>query len=263
MSGLFVIVTGSPLDRAAVSLLTPHKSSESDPGIAMPRVLIVEDEPAIADTLVYALELDGFEASWRCTGADGLVELEQGGIDLVILDVGLPDISGFEVCRKLRRFSDLPVLFLTARGEEIDRVVGLEIGADDYVVKPFSPREVTARVRSILKRTMAARNAPTVTSGVEPLFVVDTARVKIVFLNQPLALTPHEYRLLAHLLRQPGMVFSREQLLQAIGVAAEAGYDRVIDGHIKTLRAKLRSVDARLDPIQTHRGFGYSIRLDA
>lgn len=227
----------------------------------MPRVLIVEDEPAIADTLVYALEKDGFEVAWQCTGADGLAQLGQGGVDLVILDVGLPDMSGFEVCRQLRRLSELPVLFLTARGDEIDRVVGLELGADDYVVKPFSPREVIARVRSILKRTMTSTQPATGETTRESLFEVDESRVRIFFRKQPLALTPHEFRLLAHLLRQPGMVFSREQLLQAIGVSAESGYDRVIDGHIKALRSKLRSVDTSLNPIQTHRGFGYSISM--
>lgn len=229
----------------------------------MPRILIVEDEPAIADTLVYTLEGDGFEVSWRNRGADGLAQLRQGGIDLVILDVGLPDISGFEVCRQLRKFSELPVIFLTARGEEIDRIVGLEIGADDYVVKPFSPREVTARVRTILKRSKPAATSSTIETSADALFEVDKSRLKISFRNQPLQLTPHEFRLLAHLLQQPGLVFSREQLLQALGVAADAGYDRVIDGHIKSLRAKLRSIDASLDPIQTHRGFGYSIDAES
>lgn len=229
----------------------------------MPRILIVEDEPAIADTLVYALEVDGFDVRWRSRGADGLAELEQGGIDLVILDVGLPDTSGFEVCRQLRKFSELPVMFLTARGEEIDRVVGLEIGADDYVVKPFSPREVVARVRTILKRARPLASQPAVEGSGESLFELDESRRKILFCKQPLALTPHEFRLLAHMLRQPRLVFSREQLLQAIGVAADAGYDRVIDGHIKSLRAKLRGVDDSLSPIQTHRGFGYSISLES
>jgi two-component system, OmpR family, catabolic regulation response regulator CreB len=211
---------------------------------------------------VYALEVDGFEVCWRNRGADGLAELGQGGIDLVILDVGLPDSSGFEVCRQLRKFSEVPVMFLTARGEEIDRVVGLEIGADDYVVKPFSPREVVARVRAILKRARPAAASPAVEKSGDSLFEVDESRMRILFHNQPLVLTPHEFRLLAHLLRQPDVVFSREQLLQAIGVAAEAGYDRVIDGHIKTLRAKLRAIDENLNPIQTHRGFGYSICLE-
>lgn len=228
----------------------------------MPRILIVEDEPAIADTLLYALEVDGFDVCWRSRGADALVELRQGGIDLVILDVGLPDVSGFEVCRQLRKFSELPVMFLTARGDEVDRVVGLEIGADDYVVKPFSPREVVARVRTILKRARPVAPLPAVEKNRNSLFELDESRLRILFRNQPLVLTPHEFRLLAHLLRQPSLVFSREQLLQAIGVAADAGYDRVIDGHIKSLRAKLRSVDDSPSPIQTHRGFGYSISLE-
>lgn len=229
----------------------------------MPHILIVEDEPAIADTLVYALEVDGFVVTWRARAADGLADLERGTIDLAILDVGLPDMSGFELCRQLRKFSELPVMFLTARGDEIDRVVGLEIGADDYVVKPFSPREVVARVRAILKRAKpVAPVATPIPTNSGRLFEVDESRLRILFRNQPLTLTPHEFRLLASLLRQPDRVLSRDQLLQALGVAEDAGYDRVIDGHIKALRAKLRAIDPDSNPIQTHRGFGYSISVE-
>ena len=216
----------------------------------MPHILIVEDEAAIADTLVFALQGEGFTTTWLSLGQEALAHQRQTPADLIILDIGLPDISGFETCKQLRRFSEVPVMFLSARDSEIDRVVGLEIGADDYVVKPFSPREVAARVRAILKR---------VGPGVAPaLFQVDPERMQITYRGLALSLTRHEFRLLQSLLEQPERVFSREQLLDAVGVPADAGYERNIDSHIKSLRSKLRSVAAQAEPIQTHRGLGYS-----
>ncbi|MBS7690966.1 two-component system response regulator CreB [Pseudomonas lalucatii] len=222
----------------------------------MPHILIVEDEAAIADTLVYALQAEGFATTWLSLAGEALERLAREPFDLLILDVGLPDISGFEACRRLRRFSEVPVIFLTARDGEIDRVVGLEIGADDYVVKPFSPREVAARVRAILKRVAPrpAEAAPVAHGS----FRVDTRRYQIHYLGHLLALTRHEFRLLQTLLGQPERVFSREQLLEALGVARDVGYERTIDSHIKSLRAKLRQVAAAREPIQTHRGLGYS-----
>ena len=220
----------------------------------MPHILIVEDEAAIADTLIYALQSDGFTTSWLGLGQAAVEHQRRTPADLIILDIGLPDLSGFEACKQLRRFSEVPVMFLSARNGEIDRVVGLEIGADDYVVKPFSPREVTARVRAILKR-MLPRPVAAVPSEV---FQIDSERVQISYRGQPLSLTRHEFRLLHCLLEQPERVFSREQLLDAVGVAADAGYERSIDSHIKSLRAKLRLIAADAEPIQTHRGLGYS-----
>ncbi|MGZ0706486.1 two-component system response regulator CreB [Pseudomonas piscis] len=221
----------------------------------MPHILIVEDEAAIADTLIFALQGEGFSTTWLSLGRAALEHQRTTPADLVILDIGLPDISGFETCKELRRFSEVPVMFLSARDGEIDRVVGLEIGADDYVVKPFSPREVAARVKAILKRVVV-RAAP------EPeavaLFAIDPQRVQISYRGQPLSLTRHEFRLLQCLLEQPERVFSREQLLDALGVMADVGYERNIDSHVKSLRAKLRLVAAQAEPIQTHRGLGYS-----
>lgn len=221
----------------------------------MPQILIVEDEAAIADTLVYALQAEGFATHWSSLGGEALMLLENGTFDLAILDVGLPDISGFEVCKRLRRFSELPVIFLTARSEEIDRVVGLEIGADDYVVKPFSPREVAARVKAILKR-VAPREA--LAASAPSTFQIDDAAFRIHYHGQALSLTRHEFRLLRTLLGQPRRVYAREQLLDALGVASEAGYERNIDSHIKSVRAKLRAIAPSEEPIQTHRGLGYS-----
>ena len=230
----------------------------------MPHILIVEDEAAIADTLIFALQGEGFTTTWLSLGAAALEHQRETPADLIILDIGLPDISGFETCKQLRRFSEVPVIFLSARDAEIDRVVGLEIGADDYVVKPFSPREVAARVRAILKR-MAPRAVAEVAATSPPtpaptpmLFRIDSERVQISYRGQLLSLTRHEFRLLQCLLEQPERVFSREQLLDALGVPADAGYERSIDSHIKSVRAKLRLVRAEAEPIQTHRGLGYS-----
>jgi two-component system catabolic regulation response regulator CreB len=225
----------------------------------MAHILIVEDEMSIADTLVFALEGEGFATHWVRLGQQAIEHVAAGSVLFVILDVGLPDMSGFEVCKAIRRSSEVPVLFLTARAEEIDRVVGLEIGADDYVVKPFSPREVAARVRVILKRTgaraaLAAAPAPSSELG----FQLDEARLKISYQDRPLELTAQEFRLLSHLMANPERVLSRQQLLEAIGAGGGAGYERNIDGNIKSLRAKIKKLAPERDPIQTHRGFGYS-----
>ena len=223
----------------------------------MPHILIVEDEAAIADTLIYALQADGHTTEWMTLGGAAVERQREQPADLIILDIGLPDITGFETCRQLRRFTEVPVMFLTARNDEIDRVVGLEIGADDYVVKPFSPREVTARVRAILKR-MAPRAEPAPAATTPAPLQLDTLRMLISYHGQPLTLTRHEFRLLQCLLEQPQRVFSREQLLDALGVSADAGYERTVDSHIKSLRAKLRQVSETGEAIQTHRGLGYS-----
>ncbi len=227
----------------------------------MPHILIVEDEPTIADTLIYALTADGHSTHWTTLAGEAIAYLQDCSVDLVIMDVGLPDQNGFEACKRLRLFSEVPVLFLTARGSEVDRVVGLEIGADDYVVKPFSPREVAARIRGILKRTGNSKAGNSESGTAVPAdteFVIDTNRQQIIFAGQVLALTRFEFEILACLVRQPERVFSREQLLQAAGISSYAGYERNIDSHIKSLRAKLRQVDANREPIRTNRGFGYS-----
>lgn len=223
-----------------------------------PTVVVVEDEAAIADTILYALRTDGMQAEHLVLGGDALQRLRAAPADLVILDVGLPDMSGFEVCRTLRTFSDVPVIFLTARHEEIDRVVGLEIGADDYVVKPFSPRELAARVRVILRRAGGRAGAPP--TAPEPArFTHDAAGARIAFHGQWLALTRYEYRLLALLVAQPGRIYSRAQLMDMVWHDAADTIDRTVDTHIKNVRAKLRAVDATFDAIRTHRGMGYSL----
>ncbi len=221
-----------------------------------PTILIVEDERAIADTLVYALRTDGFEPVWKTTGREALAALAAQPVALVVLDVGLPDMSGLEVCRELRKRHETPVIFLTARSTEVDKIVGLEIGADDYVAKPFSPREVTARVRAVLRRSKGNGGA-TRSVGV---WAHDEEKCRIAYRGRPLDLTRNEYRLLAALVAAPGRVFSRDQLMHAAWDDPGAALDRTVDAHIKLLRAKLRAVAPEADPIVTHRGLGYSLR---
>ncbi len=223
------------------------------------RVLVVEDEAAIADTLLYALRSEGYAASHCGLGREALERLRAEGADVVVLDVGLPDLGGFEVCRQLRTFSQVPVIFLTARNDEFDRVLGLELGADDYVTKPFSPREMVARVRARLRRTAPA-SAP-VAAGWRPQgrFAIDEEGRRIRYGEVLLELTRYEYALLAALLRRPGAILSRAQLMERGWDHTSDSADRTIDTHVKTLRAKLRAAGAQADPIRTHRGLGYAL----
>ena len=229
-----------------------------------PKILIIEDEPAIADTLLYALKTEGFEPHWCATGEAGMAAVIAQPFSLVVLDVGLPDGSGFEFCKQIRHRSTVPLIFLTARSSEIDRVVGLEIGGDDYLVKPFSPRELTARVKAILRRAQGTLAAPAAIVSLptpqNSLFELDEARCRIAYRGQPLDLTRYEYRLLGTLLAEPGRVYSRDQLMERAWDEPGSSMDRTVDAHVKSLRAKLRSIFPDDDPIQTHRGMGYSVR---
>ena len=225
-----------------------------------PRILIVEDEPGIADTLQYALRTDGFDPAWVATGEEALTQLRAQPPALVILDVGLPDASGFEVFKRLREIADVPVVFLTARSDEIDRVVGLELGADDYVAKPFSPRELVARVRSILRRT----SKPAAAASAAPALpiTIDDGRRQARFYGRLLELSRYEYGLLKTLASRPGHVFSRDTLLERVWDDPGESLDRTVDAHVKTLRAKMKLVAPQLDPIRTHRGTGYALAED-
>ena len=223
--------------------------------LAAMRVLLVEDEPPIADTVAYALREDGFDVDHCLTAGAALAAT--GPYDLAILDVGLPDLGGFALCRELRRNADLPVIFLTAHAAEAERVLGFELGADDYVTKPFSPRELVARVRAVLRRAGGAANGAA--AAAPRGFEHDADGHRIQFRGHLLDLTRYEYGLLAALLQRPGAVLTRAQLMDRVwGDALDSG-DRTIDTHIKTLRAKLRAVAADVDPIRTHRGLGYSL----
>ncbi len=219
-------------------------------------ILVVEDEAAIAETITYALSTEGFAPRWKTTGRDALAVLAAEPVALVVLDVGLPDMSGVDVCRELRQRHTVPAIFLTARSGEVDKIVGLELGADDYLAKPFSPRELTARIRAVLRRSNGAPVAGATPAG----WTHDEAKCRISFRGKALDLTRNEYRLLAALLAAPGRVFSRDQLMTAAWDDPGAAFDRTVDAHVKTLRAKLRDAAPDADPIVTHRGLGYSLR---
>jgi len=231
----------------------------------MPTILLLEDEPAIADAVEFSLQAEGWQVIWCPLIAAAEPVWPQA--DLLLLDVGLPDGSGFSFCQQVRKTSEVPVLFLTARHDEIDRVVGLELGADDYIVKPFSPRELVARVRANLKRWQRPEPMPLATETSSPSASAETAvRVgdfewqaaacRVLLAQQRLELTALEYRLLVLFLSKPQQVCSREQLLAAGGQAVSAGYERNIDTHIKSIRAKCKAVSDK-GYIQTVRGFGY------
>lgn len=223
------------------------------------KILIVDDEPAISDTLAYALQADGFVSECCLLGAEALARLEGGTHDLVVLDVGLPDMSGFDVCRALRRRSEVPVIFLTARSDEVDRIVGLELGADDYVAKPFSPREVVSRVRAILRRSRPEWRAATGGATTPARFTVDEEGLRIAYHGVWLTLTRYEYFLLALLLARPGRILSRGQIMESVWQDCGESLERTVDTHIKTLRGKLRAVRSDEEVILTHRGLGYSV----
>jgi two-component system catabolic regulation response regulator CreB len=227
------------------------------------RILIVEDEPGIADTILYALGTDGFEPHVCALGGEALRALEAGEFALAILDVGLPDMNGFDLFRQIRTRGALPVIFVTARAEEVDRIVGLELGADDYVAKPFSPRELVARVRTVLRRTNASSaGGAAVAAASGGVFRVDEERQRITFCGHALDLTRYEYGVLKTLVARPGRVFTRDELLDRVWGDATESIDRTVDAHIKTLRAKLKAIAPGLDPIRTHRGSGYALADD-
>ena len=227
-----------------------------------PRILIVEDEPGIADTLQYALRTEGFEPHWCATGEAALADALARPPALVILDFGLPDASGFEIFRRLRATSDVPVVFLTARSDEIDRVVGLELGADDYVAKPFSPRELVARVRGVLRRTarpVADGAARSDAAGAATPIAVDESRMQIRYYGRLLELSRYEFGLLKTLAARPGHVFTREALLARVWGDDSDSMDRTVDAHVKTLRAKMKAIAPQQEPIRTLRGSGYAL----
>lgn len=234
------------------------------------RILLLEDEQAIADTLLFALRREGFEVQHWQLAREALAAFAAQPPDLAILDVGVPDGNGFDVCRAIRKTSELPIVFLTARSEEIDRILGLELGADDYVSKPFSPREVCARVKAILRRsagqatataTATAITPATATDSAVPVLQLDEAVQRIRCGDRWLALTRYEYRLLATLLKRPQRIFSRGELMDLVWHDAPDTADRTVDAHIKLLRAKLREAGTRAELIQTHRHMGYSLHI--
>ena len=231
-----------------------------------PTVLIIEDEGGIVDNIVYALKTEGFDTLWCATGAEGLAALKEQDIVLILLDVGLPDVNGFELFKEIRKLGDAPVIFLTARSQEIDRVVGLELGADDYVTKPFSPRELTARVKAVLRRVgeqKQKRNVDAQPINTERFpFRVNDKKNAIYYYEEQLNTSRYEYRLLKILIDHPGWVYSREQLMEMAWEEPDMSLARTVDAHIKNLRRKIKTITPDCDPIITHRGSGYALKED-
>jgi two-component system catabolic regulation response regulator CreB len=233
--------------------------SEKTKSIA-PVILVIEDEKAIFETLAVALEREGFKAIHAPTAASGLDSWKTLDPSLIILDVGLPDYDGYEVCRKVRASSNIPIIFLTARAEEIERILGLELGADDYVTKPFSPREVLSRIKAILRRTQAETKIPESDSQAKADWSFDYDRMQISYQGQILNLSRYEFRLLEVLAKRPGRVYSRSELMDRAWEDPDMSLERTVDAHIKSIRAKLRVAVGEQEVIITSRGFGYSVK---
>ncbi len=230
--------------------------------MAQIRVLVVDDEPKIAEVLKVYLEREGFQVAVAASGKQALARAESYKPDLIILDLNLPDIDGLEVCRSVRKQSAVPIIMLTGRGEEVDKIVGLEVGADDYVTKPFSAREVVARVKAVLRRqTPEAAHPEILKAGA---LEIDVSRFEAKCAGRKLDLTTTEFKLLAKLVESPGRVYSRLQLLDAVQGVDYEGYERTIDAHIKNLRQKMESGGAACGcHIETIRGVGYKIETEA
>ncbi len=223
----------------------------------MARVLVVEDEESFSDALSYMLRKEGFEVAVSATGTGALTEFERNGADIVLLDLMLPEMSGTEVCRQLRQKSHVPIIMVTARDSEIDKVVGLEIGADDYITKPYSPRELVARVRAVLRRNatdQAEVVVPTLAAG--PVRM-DVERHVVTVGGDSVALPLKEFELLELLLRNAGRVLTRGQLIDRVWGADYVGDTKTLDVHVKRLRAKIEPEPSLPRYIVTVRGLGY------
>ena len=219
----------------------------------MQHILIVEDDRTIAESIAFILEQDSFSCQWFDNGTDALDYLENNAVDLMLLDVGLPDMSGFDVLRKVRVKSDLPVVIITARDDESDQVLALEgLGANGYITKPFSPRLVVAHVRAQLRRERTDNNP-------ESKFSINQAMQRVMFHNQELTLTPAEFKILSHLIKHPNQVHTREYLMSIIWDRPHGSDIKTINTHIKSIRKRLHEIDEINDYIETHRGIGYSL----
>jgi two-component system OmpR family response regulator len=227
----------------------------------MPRILIADDEEHIRDVVQYALERDGYQVDTAADGRVALERIEQGGIDLIVLDVLMPELDGLSLCRVVRQQGDVPIIFLSSRGEEADRIVGLELGGDDYVTKPFSPRELSTRIKAVLRRASARNSAPGSDDDTPPNVVyerveLDPAAHEVrVDGEHKVSLTVTEFRVLYAILERPGLVLTRSQLIRRAYDDDTHITERTIDTHIRRIRAKLRPFG--MNPIETVHGLGY------
>ena len=219
------------------------------------KILVIDDEREIVKLVRAYLEQSGFKVVAASDGQEGLTVFRHEKPDLVVLDLNLPRIDGLDVCRTIRRESDTPVIMLTARVEEQDRLIGLELGADDYIVKPFSPREVVARVRTVLRRVQPAPSTPESITAAD--VTLDLLRHAVTVAGEPVELTPTEFELLRAMAAEPGRAFSRMELLDAVQGEAYEGYERTIDTHVKNLRNKIEPDLKSLKYIVTVYGVGY------
>ena len=226
----------------------------------MHRILVIDDEPAVVDVVMFSLRRSGFVVNVAATLAEARRLLETQSFDLMVLDLGLPDGDGMELCRQARSGSGLPVLILTCRDDEVDRVVGLESGADDYVVKPFSPRELVARVRAILRRAVRPEPDQGAPAAVHGAVRVDPGPHRATLREVTVPLTRIEFDLLYLLFKTPLRVFSRDELIERVYRGEALVSDRTIDSHVKGVRRKFQLVDASADPIETVFGVGYRAR---
>ena len=226
----------------------------------MTRVLVVEDEESFSDALSYMLRREGFDAVVAATGPEALAEFDRSGADIVLLDLMLPGLPGTEVCRALRTRSNVPIIMLTAKDGEIDKVVGLELGADDYVTKPYSARELVARIRAVLRRRGDAAEAPSADGVLEAGRVrMDVERHVVAVDGEPVPLPLKEFDLLEYLLRNAGRVLTRGQLIDRVWGADYVGDTKTLDVHVKRLRAKLEPDPANPTYLLTVRGLGYKL----
>ncbi len=227
----------------------------------MTKILIVEDEASFSEALEFLLGKEGFSIVTAATGAEALRKFEQGGIDLVLLDLMIPEVSGIEVCRQIRAKSKIPIIMLTAKDSEVDKVVGLEIGADDYVTKPYSSRELVARIRAVLRRNgndeVESSSGILTVSGVR----MDIDRHQVSVSGTPVSLPLKEFELLEFLMRNAGRVLTRMQLIDRVWGSDYVGDTKTLDVHIKRLRAKIETDPANPTLIQTVRGLGYKMEL--
>jgi two-component system alkaline phosphatase synthesis response regulator PhoP len=226
--------------------------------MARRKILVVDDEPKVGDLIKAYLEKDGYDVLLSGDGRDALEKARSHKPDLILLDLNLPGVDGIEVFRGVRTFSDIPVIMVTARDDEVDKIVGLQLGADDYVTKPFSPRELAARVGAVLRRySEGTKNTSRIISGE---LQVDFERHEVKYKDEPVSLTAAEFKLLSVMAKNPGRVFTRLQLMDSAFGETYEGYDRTIDAHVKNIRQKLAKIGGDTEnPVVTVRGVGYKL----